>query len=176
MWLCFALAAADILLIAFLFPESNFSRSTESDISVGGRGQMVNLDDTKVVEEVHLENSPPDYPTDGFSVHRPSLGQILAPVHYDAELSFFKAIVAPLRLLKEPAAIWVILTYGCALSPQIILTCVIFPPSTRICLRGGLSANVNTVSLCLPSSKGLPISFPQSLSVSCKLPHLLALS
>lgn len=64
-----------------------------------------------------------------YTVHRLSLVDIMVPVRLDRELNLFWAVEAPLCLLIRPAVIWVILLYGCALSPQIILMYIV-PPSS----------------------------------------------
>ncbi|KAL3428645.1 major facilitator superfamily domain-containing protein [Aspergillus tetrazonus] len=113
MWLCFALAVADFGLMLFLCPESNFRRP-EWDVTA----IRPEATETKATQEVFFEHAPPE---EVYTVHRPSFADIIVPVRLDRELKFFWALVAPLRLLTRPAVIWVILLYGCALSPQIIL-------------------------------------------------------
>jgi hypothetical protein len=116
MWLCFALAVADFGLMLFLCPESNFRRP-EWDVTA----IRPEATETKATQEVFFEHAPPE---EVYTVHRPSFADIIVPVRLDRELKFFWALVAPLRLLTRPAVIWVILLYGCALSPQIILMSV----------------------------------------------------
>ncbi|KAF7128501.1 hypothetical protein CNMCM5793_003289 [Aspergillus hiratsukae] len=113
LWLCFALAVADIGLMLFLCPESNFRRPEWDVTAIGPEAT-----ETKAAQEVFFEHAPPE---EVYTVHKPSLADIIMPVRLDRELKFFWAMVAPLRLLTRPAVIWVILLYGCALSPQIIL-------------------------------------------------------
>lgn len=112
MWLCFALAVADIGLMLFLFPESNFRRP-EWDVPA----IQLEVTETKAAQEM-VEHASPEVV---YTVHRPPFVDIIVPVRLDRELNLFRAIVMPLRLLTRPAVIWVILLYGCALSPQIIL-------------------------------------------------------
>ncbi|GFG17848.1 hypothetical protein IFM5058_08693 [Aspergillus udagawae] len=113
LWLCFALAVADIGLMLFLCPESNFRRP-EWDVTA----IEPDATEAKATQETFFEHAPQE---EVYTVHRPSLADIIVPVRLDRELKFFWAMVAPLRLLTRPAVIWVILLYGCALSPQIIL-------------------------------------------------------
>ncbi|KAF7174303.1 hypothetical protein CNMCM5623_006862 [Aspergillus felis] len=113
LWLCFALAVADIGLMLFLGPESNFRRPEWDATAIEPEAT-----ETKAAQEMFLEHAPPE---EVYTVHKPSLADIIVPVRLDRELKFFWALVAPLRLLTQPAVIWVILLYGCALSPQIIL-------------------------------------------------------
>ncbi|GFF23905.1 uncharacterized MFS-type transporter C1271.10c [Aspergillus udagawae] len=113
LWLCFALAVADIGLMLFLCPESNFRRP-EWDVAA----IEPDATEAKATQETFFEHEPQE---EVYTVHRPSLAHIIVPVRLDRELKFFWAMVAPLRLLTRPAVIWVILLYGCALSPQIIL-------------------------------------------------------
>ncbi|GFF57529.1 uncharacterized MFS-type transporter C1271.10c [Aspergillus udagawae] len=113
LWLCFALAVADIGLMLFLCPESNFRRP-EWDVTA----IEPDATEAKATQETFFEHEPQQ---EVYTVHRPSLADIILPVRLDRELKFFWAMVAPLRLLTRPAVIWVILLYGCALSPQIIL-------------------------------------------------------
>ncbi|OJJ65701.1 hypothetical protein ASPBRDRAFT_139532 [Aspergillus brasiliensis CBS 101740] len=112
MWVCFALAVADIGLMLFLCPESNFRRPEWDMPAIEPEAT-----ETKAAREM-VEHAAPE---DVYTVHRPSLVDIIVPVRLDRELNLFWAMVAPLRLLTRPAVIWVILLYGCALSPQIIL-------------------------------------------------------
>ncbi|GIJ92141.1 hypothetical protein Asppvi_011117 [Aspergillus pseudoviridinutans] len=113
LWLCFALAVANIALMLFLCPESNFQRPEWDVTAIGPEAT-----ETKAAQEMFLEDAPQE---EVYTVHRPSLADIIMPVRLDRELKFFRAMAAPLRLLTRPAVIWVILLYGCALSPQIIL-------------------------------------------------------
>lgn len=118
MWLCFALAVADIGLMLFLFPESNFRRP-EWDVPA----IHLEVTETKAAQEM-VEHASPEVV---YTVHRPPFVDIIVPVRLDRELNLFRAIVMPLRLLTRPAVIWVIFLYGCALSPQIILMYIPLP-------------------------------------------------
>ncbi|KAH2061412.1 hypothetical protein KXW21_001184 [Aspergillus fumigatus] len=131
MWLCFALAVADIGLMLFLFPESNFRRP-EWDVPA----IQLEVTETKAAQEM-VEHASPEVV---YTVHRPPFVDIIVPVRLDRELNLFRAIVMPLRLLTRPAVIWVILLYGCALSPQIILMYIPLPRLFKLPSRFTMSS------------------------------------
>ncbi|RAQ65988.1 MFS transporter [Aspergillus flavus] len=116
MWLCFALAVADIFLIFFMCPESNFRRP-EWDLTSPSGLDTAEAEKKNGANDIFFENVPPEA---GYTVRQPSLADMIVPIRVDRDLNFFQAMVAPLRGLTRPAVIWVVLLYGCALSPQII--------------------------------------------------------
>jgi hypothetical protein len=90
--------------------------------------------ETKAAQEMFFELAPSE---EVYTVHRPSFADIIVPVSLERELDFFWSMVAPLRLLTQPAVLWLILLYGCALSPQIILMYVAPPPPPPFPTRPG---------------------------------------
>lgn len=120
MWLCFALAVADIFLIFFMCPESNFRRP-EWDLTSPSGLDTAEAEKKNGANDIFFENVPPEA---GYTVRQPSLADMIVPIRVDRDLNFFQAMVAPLRGLTRPAVIWVVLLYGCALSPQIIFMSV----------------------------------------------------
>lgn len=107
----------NIVLLVFLFPESNFIRPESSP-------QMQELQaaaDIKVEEATVAENASDMPPENEYTVHTPALREILRPIHCNPDLNFFWSLLSPLKLLVHPSIVWGILTYGISLSPQIIM-------------------------------------------------------
>ncbi|GIC87809.1 putative MFS transporter [Aspergillus udagawae] len=80
LWLCFALAVADIGLMLFLCPESNFRRP-EWDVAA----IEPDATEAKATQETFFEHEPQQ---EVYTVHRPSLADIILPVRLDRELNF----------------------------------------------------------------------------------------
>lgn len=116
-WLCLAVAVFNILLLVFLFPESNFQRP---DVHPHMMQELETVADCKENESTFVENVP-GAPPDEYTIHTPSLWDILPLIRYDEQTNFLLALISPLRLLTHPSILWVIFTYGIALSPQIIM-------------------------------------------------------
>ncbi|EAU38173.1 predicted protein [Aspergillus terreus NIH2624] len=167
MWLCCALAVADVGLIFFLCPESNFRRP-EWDVTAPIRLPATpdGTEETAGLVEMFMEDPPP---AGEYFVHQPALIDIIVPICIDHELNFFSAMVAPLRLLIRPAVIWVILLYGCALSPQIILMSV---SHSLACLLSLFMADLSSSFNMSPLLEAPPYHFS---SVSVGLVQIAAL-
>ncbi|KAJ5246777.1 Major facilitator superfamily domain general substrate transporter [Penicillium chermesinum] len=126
-WLCVGLAAANLVLLFFFCPESNFRRpnyepDTQMEVHAIDDEKLAGESSSSFVENVSGSSL-------GYTVHLLPLKERLYLVRYDASISFWRTFVEPLRLLRYPSVLWTIYTYGCALSPQIIL---IFTMSTLL--------------------------------------------
>ncbi|OQD88300.1 hypothetical protein PENANT_c004G03769 [Penicillium antarcticum] len=126
-WLCVALAAANLVLLFFFCPESNFRR-TDHELHDHIETQAIRVEklagksNSSLVENV-ATNSP------GYSIHLLPFKERLSLTRYDTSISFLKTAVDPLLLLRHPSVLWAIYAYGCSLSPQIIM---IFTMSTLL--------------------------------------------
>ncbi|KAL4737922.1 major facilitator superfamily domain-containing protein [Aspergillus similis] len=123
MWLCLGLAVFNIMLLVFLFPESNFERP-ELPPQIE---ELETATDHKDNATSFFENAPEAPQVDGYVIHRPPLKDILRPFRYNKAASLFVAAVSPLKLLAHPSVLWGIFTYGISLSPQIILIFTMSP-------------------------------------------------
>ncbi|KAJ5133073.1 Major facilitator superfamily domain general substrate transporter [Penicillium atrosanguineum] len=127
-WLCVGLAAANLVLLFFFCPESNFRRP---DCELDTQMELQHaIDDEELagklsssfVENVSGGNL-------GYTIHLLPLKERLNLVRYDTSISLLRTFVEPLRLLRHPSVLWTIYAYGCSLSPQIIM---IFTMSTLL--------------------------------------------
>ncbi|PYI14942.1 putative MFS transporter [Aspergillus violaceofuscus CBS 115571] len=101
LWLCFALAVANIALICCVCPESNLQRP---------------IQDTPERQTASRRCSSSMHPQRPKGAMRTPCTapprEILAPIRVDRELNLFRATVMPLRLIVRPAVVWGILLYG----------------------------------------------------------------
>jgi heme exporter protein D len=119
-WLCFALASFNIVLLVFLFPESTFKRPEPSQAQ-----ELQPVAEQKETTSSFIENASAAAPEDSYTTHTPPFKGVLRPFHYNKDASFFKAVISPLKLLVHPSVCWGIFTYGISLSPQIIMMYVL---------------------------------------------------
>jgi hypothetical protein len=119
-WLCVGLAAANLVLLYFFCPESNFRRpdgelDTQMELQhATDDEELAGKTSSSFVENVS-EGSL------GYTIHLLPLKERLHLVRYDTSISFLRTLVEPLRLLRHPSVLWTIYAYGCSLSPQIIM-------------------------------------------------------
>ncbi|OQD66480.1 hypothetical protein PENPOL_c004G00574 [Penicillium polonicum] len=126
-WLCTGLAAANLALLFFICPESNFRRpdfehDSQIEIEPVGDEEAAEKSNSGFVENVSTDNL-------GYTIHLLPFKERLSLIRYDTSISFLKTFVGPLRLLRYPSVLWAIYAYGCSLSPQIIM---IFTMSTLL--------------------------------------------
>lgn len=124
-WLCCGAAVSNIVLIFFLFPESNFDRP-ELDLTVDQltalQHQQASKEADQVTSEERLEDVPGASSTPAeYTISTPSMLEIIQPVSYNAKVNLLKAFIEPLGLLVHPSVLWGILSYAVTLSPQVIL-------------------------------------------------------
>ncbi|KAL3482686.1 major facilitator superfamily domain-containing protein [Aspergillus germanicus] len=123
-WLCFALAMFNLVLLIFLAPESNFKRLEPSSPPQ----QLQTYPYHKEGDTTFVEDAAGMTTGEGdFSIRTPTLREILQPFHYDRDVNFFTASISPLKLLVYPSLLWGILVYGICLSPQIIMIFTMSP-------------------------------------------------
>ncbi|KAL3439839.1 major facilitator superfamily domain-containing protein [Aspergillus insuetus] len=122
-WLGFALGMFNALLMVFLFPESNFERPEPDSPPQQLQNYQENKEDAVFVENA-AETAPEG---DLYSVRTPSLREILQPIRYNKEASFFKELISPLKLLVYPSLVWAIFVYAICLSPQVIMIFTMSP-------------------------------------------------
>lgn len=117
-WLCAALAGANVVLLLFFCPECNFYRPQAEQYT-----ENIQLGPTKNDDDSDKETCSfrEVVSTGEYTIHTPSFKDRLSPVRYGRNISFLKTLVNPLMLLRHPAVLWGIFTYGCCLSPQIIM-------------------------------------------------------
>ncbi|RHZ45161.1 uncharacterized protein CDV56_103435 [Aspergillus thermomutatus] len=122
-WLCFALAIFNVVLLVFLFPECNFERPEP----LTSMQQLQTAADCKENEATFIENASEAPLEEEYTVYTPSHREVLRPVHYDKGTNFFLTLISPLKLLIHPSILWGIFTYGVSLSPQIIMIFTMSP-------------------------------------------------
>jgi hypothetical protein len=125
-WLCVGLAAANLALLFFFYPESNFRRpefqhDNQVSMETATDGEAIEKSDFDFVETVPRADME-------YSIHTLPFIERLSLIRYDTSISFLKELVYPLTLLRHPSVLWVIYAYGCSLSPQIIMMCALFCP------------------------------------------------
>ncbi|KAJ5813309.1 Major facilitator superfamily domain general substrate transporter [Penicillium pulvis] len=129
-WLCVGLAVANLALLVFFCPESNFRRPEfENDREL----ELVSARDEEAAEKSDssfVENVSASSPR--YTITLLPFKKRLSLIRYDTSIHFLKALIEPLRLLRHPSVLWAIYAYGCSLSPQIILiftmTTLLMPP------------------------------------------------
>lgn len=118
-WLCVGLAAANLALIFFFCPESNFRRP---DFEHDSQIEIKPIRDEETTEKSNasvVENASTDTPE--YAIHLLPFKERLSLIRYNPSISFLKTLVDPLLLLRHPSVLWAIYAYGCSLSPQIIM-------------------------------------------------------
>ncbi|KAJ5605339.1 hypothetical protein N7510_010493 [Penicillium lagena] len=129
LWLCCGLAIFNLILIFFLFPESNFSRP-ELDLTTNQLETLQNrtrFKEGKPEEEFCEDTKSVRSASDDYTIYTPSAREILPPVSYDRDVNLLKAMIDPLKLLVHPSVLWGIFTYTITLSPQVILIFTMSP-------------------------------------------------
>jgi hypothetical protein len=124
-WLCCGAAIFNLILIFFLFPESNFERP-ELGLTNDQLTTLQHQQASKEAEQGYIEELLEDVPAassapGGYTISTPSIREIMQPVSYNASVNFMKAFIDPLKLLVHPSVLWGILSYAVTLSPQVIL-------------------------------------------------------
>lgn len=123
-WLCVGVAAANLALLFFFYPESNFRRpefqgDNQISMEAGKDVEAIEKSDYDFVETVPRADME-------YTIHILPFTERLSLIRYDTSISFLKALVNPLALLRHPSVLWAIYAYGCSLSPQIIMMCALF--------------------------------------------------
>lgn len=124
-WLCCGVAIFNLVLIFFLFPESNFDRP-ELDSTVDQlttfQHQQASKEAVQTTSEERLEDVPEASSTPAdYTISTPSMIEIMQPISYNVNVNFLRAFIEPLKLLVHPSVLWGILSYAITLSPQVIL-------------------------------------------------------
>ncbi|KAJ5662857.1 Major facilitator superfamily domain general substrate transporter [Penicillium longicatenatum] len=118
-WLCVGLAAVNLALLFFFCPESNFHRPNiehgrQIETDLAGDDEVAKKSSSSFFETVSTDALR-------YTIHLLPFKERLSLIRYDTSISFLKALINPLRLLRHPSVLWAIYAYGCSLSPQIIL-------------------------------------------------------
>ncbi|KAF2032571.1 putative MFS transporter [Setomelanomma holmii] len=119
-WVCAALAGANIVAIYLLYPESNFTRpnvpvqhvplpGTQSPGCEGEKGDMVRVEDASR-HYVSVVKKP------WMSIWKPSS---IFTINRDVSLP--KTFVLPLKMLARPSVLLAVYIYGTSLASQVIL-------------------------------------------------------
>jgi hypothetical protein len=114
-WVCAALAGANLVAIYLLYPESNFIRPDSTIESDSQHGENSQAEKTTIVR------------TDIISRHQvkvvpkpwPSIWTSIITVNQDA--SFFEISLRPLKMLLKPSVLLAVFVYGSSLAAQVIL-------------------------------------------------------
>ncbi|QKX63960.1 uncharacterized protein TRUGW13939_11132 [Talaromyces rugulosus] len=95
-WLCVGLAAANLALLFFFYPESNFRRPElqhNNQINMGVEAiDKSGFDFVETVPRADME----------YTIHILPFIERLSLIRYDTSISFLKALVNPLTLLRHP--------------------------------------------------------------------------
>tara|TARA_R110002003_G_scaffold502_11_gene20124 strand:- start:10033 stop:10479 length:447 start_codon:yes stop_codon:yes gene_type:complete len=119
-WVCAALAGANLVAIYLLYPESNFSRpeihvhhvplaSTWSAEPEGGKRDMMQIEDASR-HHVSVVKKP------WRSIWKPS-----AIITINHEVSLLEVSILPIKLLLRPSVLLAVYIYGTSLASQVIL-------------------------------------------------------
>ncbi|CAI7604350.1 unnamed protein product [Penicillium crustosum] len=123
LWLCCGLAIFNLILILFLFPESNFARH-ERDLTTNQLETLQNqtmFKEGQPEEDFCEDTKSLSSTSDNYTIYTPSAWEILPPVSYDCDVNLLNAMIDPLKLLIRPSVLWGVFTYAIILSPQVIL-------------------------------------------------------
>ncbi len=127
MWLCVGLCAANLVLLFFFLPESNFTRDTEHSQAVSAIPVEATPSEDKTVAW-HIETTQPsslETQQQGVNtvvISNPTLTEICWSLpKNNPDVRFWATAVHPFIFLLSPTVLWGIYAYGILVAAQIIM-------------------------------------------------------
>lgn len=122
MWVCAALAGANLVAIYLLYPESNFVRSDVPPHTIRSDSHPRGDPEAEKVTTVRTETINRHYIK---IVHRPWLSIWASIVTINHDTGLLEIFLRPLKMIVSPSILFAIFVYGTSLAAQIILMYVV---------------------------------------------------
>lgn len=133
MWFCVALCGANLILLFFGLPESNFTRPAEH-LHAGAPPSVEETDFNDKAVSSHIEVAEAAAATisprlesqqqgvNVVNISNPSFAEIcLSPPNINHEVRFWATAGHPFIFLLSPTVLWGILAYGILLAAQLMM-------------------------------------------------------
>jgi hypothetical protein len=167
MWLCVGLCGANLILLFFCLPESNFTRPAEHLHAVAPPSlEEMGFNDKAVsshieVAEVAATTTSPSVESQQQGVNvvnisNPSFEEIcLSPPKINHEVRFWVTAAHPFILLLSPTVLWGIFAYGILLAPQLMMmwvaaATVLAMVNAKLTLDAFCAGSLNMPNLLIP--------------------------